>query len=102
MDALDTLICNFSFKGVPFEIFIQNLDTVYQTAYKHFFIEERLLKIGGRDFKERIKAERRAGTKTEPAFTRILKINGDPYSMLLKLQKTSNSELFELMRSLGH
>lgn len=93
VDELDTLICSFIFNEVPFELFIQDKEPVRQTAYLHFLIEERLLKLGGELFKEKIINERKAGLKTEPAFAKIIGIEGDAYLQLLELQKKSSEDL---------
>lgn len=96
VDGLDTLICNFVFNTIPFEVFVQDRNSVKQTAYRHYLIEERLLKLGGASFKEEILRERVLGIKTEPAFAKVLKLNGDAYSELLDLQLKTNIELGEL------
>lgn len=85
VDDLATLICQFEFQSVPFEVFVQNKPTVKQTAYRHFQIEERLLKKGGESFRNAVMKERLAGLKTEPAFAKVLGLQGDPYLELLKL-----------------
>ena len=88
-----SLICNFIFQGIPFEIFIQRLDSVKQTAYRHFLIEERLLKLGRNPLLEKISASRQRGLKTEPAFAEALGLVGDSYQILLDLQRKSEAEL---------
>ena len=93
IDELETLICNFVFDDVPFEVFIQDREPVRQKAYLHFLIEERLLKLGGQSFKNKVDEERRKGSKTEPAFASALGIKEDPYSRLLQLQKMSSKDL---------
>lgn len=87
VDELETLIANFSIDGVPFEVFAQNKESVKQTAYRHFLIEERLLKTHGPAFQQKVRAFRAQGLKTEPAFARALNLAGDPYLELLRLQK---------------
>jgi predicted metalloenzyme YecM len=91
VDGLDTLICNFTFQDVPFEIFAQARQPVRQNAYLHFLIEERLLNLGGAAFKKEIKRARLTGIKTEPAFAKILNIQDDPYKGLLELQKKDSA-----------
>jgi predicted metalloenzyme YecM len=93
VDHQPTLICNFIFDGIPFEVFAQNRPSVQQTAYLHLLIEERLLKIGGDSFKQKVKNARLSGVKTEPAFAEILMINTDPFKSLLDFQTKSFKEL---------
>jgi hypothetical protein len=48
-------------------------------------IESRILKEKGIDFKEKIIKLKSSGIKTEPAFAKLLGLNGNPYVELLKL-----------------
>lgn len=97
VDHKPTLICNFKFDGIPFEIFAQDRPSVQQTAYLHLLIEERLLKIGGETFKQKIKSARASGSKTESAFAELLGIKADPYKSLLELQTKSFKELEKII-----
>jgi hypothetical protein len=96
-----SLICNFNFQEIAFEIFVQRIDSVKQTAYRHFLIEERLLKLGQNLLSEKIKVYRKQGLKTEPAFTKALGLHGDAYQILLDLQRKSESELKLLLSGLN-
>lgn len=51
---IKNLVANFIYYGFIIEIFGQSLPTKKQNGYKHMIIEERLLKIGGDDFKREI------------------------------------------------
>ncbi len=95
---LEYLIARFNFHGVPFELFGQNIETVEQKAYKHFQVEERLLKLGGQKLRTQIISYRKQGLKTEPAFARALNLHEDPYLKLLELHNGSNSNLIELLQ----
>lgn len=88
-----SIIVTFSYKNINFEIFGQCTPSVRQKAYRHFLIEERLLKIGGDSFKEKVLSARKQGMKTEPAFAKVLNLKGDSYDLLLDLQKRSNQYL---------
>ncbi|MEK6554105.1 MAG: DUF4269 domain-containing protein, partial [Bdellovibrionota bacterium] len=90
---LESLTANFTFEGVPFEIFSQSKDTVKQQAYKHFLIEERLLKYKGPKLAERIRDLRQQGLKTEPAFAVALGLDDDPYKALLLLENLKPQDL---------
>lgn len=88
-----TVLSRFVLGGVKIELFAQKIPTVLQTAYKHFLIEERLLKYGREPFKKKILDLRNHGLKTEPAFGQALGLRTNPYYELLNLQKLSESEL---------
>src|SRR5690606_16205825 len=93
-----TLLTTFSYHDIGFEVFWQSTASVKQRGYLHFLIEERLLKIGGNSFVEKVKKARMNGLKTEPAFTKVLGLSGDPYEELLIILKKSNQELKALLR----
>lgn len=90
VDGLPTLICQFCWDQVPFEVFAQNRHPVEQKAYRHFLVEERLLKLGGDDFFQKILSARADGLKTELAFGKVLDLQNDPYEELLTLQQLPN------------
>ena len=48
-------------------------------------IEHKILAAHDNDFKTEIIKLKQAGLKTEPAFARLLGLDGDPYEALLKL-----------------
>lgn len=85
VDGLDSLVLNFVYEGVPFEIFAQDRHPIEQRAYRHFLVEEKLLKRGGAPLREKIMILRHQGIKTEPAFAKTLGLPGDPYEALLDL-----------------
>jgi len=90
----ETYIANFTWEKVPFEIFIQTIPSVEGTAYKHFLIEERLLKVKGPAFSDTIRTLRtNENLKTEPAFAKALRLEGDPYQALFGLSHLSELEL---------
>lgn len=91
-----TYLAVFSYKDMQFEIFAQKTASVKQEGYLHFLAEERLLKIGGKTFANKVIEARSQGLKTEPAFAKALGLSGDSYIELLSLQKKSNQELKRL------
>lgn len=88
-----TLVARFTYHGIPFELFAQKSDSIQQDAYRHFQAEEKLLKLGGESFRQKILQLRNAGLKTEPAFAKALNLSGDPCVELLQMQKMSEQEL---------
>ncbi len=88
-----TVLARFVIDEVKIELFAQKIPSVSQAAYKHFLVEERLLKYGKDSLKKKILSLRNHGLKTEPAFGQALGLRTNPYYELLNLQKLSESEL---------
>jgi len=82
----DAVKVNFITDGFEIEIFGQNTPTTQQNAYRHMFIEHKLLLAKGKKFRQDIIDLKKQGYKTEPAFAKLLKLEGDAYQELLKLQ----------------
>ncbi|WP_426326254.1 DUF4269 domain-containing protein [Pedobacter sp. R-06] len=82
----DTIKVNFITDGFEIEIFGQNTPTTQQNAYRHMLIEHKLLLAKGKKFRQDIIDLKKQGYKTEPAFAKLLKLEGDAYQELLKLQ----------------
>ncbi|MCM8568606.1 DUF4269 domain-containing protein [Gramella jeungdoensis] len=78
-----SVIANFSLGNFQVEIFGQNIPSKEQMAYRHMIVEHELVNKHGEDFRKKIIALKKQGIKTEPAFTRVLNIPGDPYTELL-------------------
>ena len=87
------LTASFEFKGVAFEIFGQKIHPTQQNAYRHFNLEERMLKLGGAGFREVLEKLRAKGYKTEPAFAKALNMIGNPYAAMLDYFGASDLEL---------
>jgi hypothetical protein len=83
--GLKRVVVNFTFRGWPVEIFAQSVPTVLQNGYRHMVIEHRILKLMGPAGYEAVRALKRNGWKTEPAFAELLRLEGDPYEALLAL-----------------
>lgn len=77
---------NFIIDGFKIEIFGQNTPTTQQNAYRHMLIEHKLLLEKGEKFRQEIIDLKQQGYKTEPAFAKLLGLEGDAYHELLKLQ----------------
>ncbi|HDR7795571.1 TPA: DUF4269 domain-containing protein [Bacillus luti] len=76
----------FEFEGFEFELFAQPKPVRNQNAYRHMIVEHMLLMKHPHIRKEVIQLKER-GLKTEPAFARVLNINGDPSEELILLGK---------------
>ncbi|NHA06124.1 DUF4269 domain-containing protein [Mucilaginibacter sp. HC2] len=83
IDQQETIMVNFSVDGWPVEVFGQDIPTRQQNAYKHMVVEHLLLEHYGEPFRQQVIELKKQGYKTEPAFARLLGLNGDPYLELL-------------------
>ncbi len=96
VEGMERIKVNFMIERWPIEIFGQNKPTDEQNGYLHMVIEDRMLKLFGLKFKEQIIKLKIEGLKTEPAFARLLQLDGDPYLKLLQINKWSDEELRDL------
>jgi hypothetical protein len=96
------LLTSFMYENFPIEIFAQNISTDQQNGYRHMVIEERLLTIFVESFKSQIITLKQEGWKTEPAFAKLLQLEGDPYLSLLNLLPLSNVEVKHRFTHLFH
>ncbi|MGL4365226.1 MAG: DUF4269 domain-containing protein [Cetobacterium sp.] len=53
-------------------------------------------------FQDKIVSLKRAGIKTEPAFAKLLELNGNPYEELLNFEFLSNREIVKKLKELGY
>lgn len=83
----ETVISRFFTGGFMIEIFGQNIPCLQQLAYRHMLAEYELLNKYGEPFRRQIIALKKQGYKTEPAFAKLLGLQGDPYQALLQLEK---------------
>ncbi len=81
---IQTTITTFDGAFYPIEIFGQHIASTKQNAFLHMLVEDQILTHKGKDFKEKIIALKKEGTKTEPAFAQLLGLKGDPYIELLE------------------
>lgn len=95
VDGVPRIKVNFHCEHWPIELFGQPVPTPQQNGYRHMMIEARLLSLYGEDFKQRIIHLKQNGLKTEPAFAKVLHLEGDPYIELLKLEGKTDAELLK-------
>lgn len=76
-------VCNFSIDKTPIEIYSEDKVTDQQLGYLHMIKEYEILKSKDQNFREKIIELKKSGVKTEPAFCKLLGINGNPYIELL-------------------
>ena len=82
----DAIKANFIIDGFEIEIFGQNTPSTQQNAYRHMLIEHKLLLEKGEGFRQEIIDLKQQGYKTEPAFAKLLGLEGNSYKELLKLE----------------
>lgn len=85
-DKEESVIAGFFTEGFMIEIFGQNIPCRQQPGYRHMLIEHELLNKYGEAFRQQIIALKKQGYKTEPAFAKLLGLQGDPYQALLQLE----------------
>ncbi|QCK15660.1 DUF4269 domain-containing protein [Mangrovivirga cuniculi] len=85
INDIESIVASFAYQDFPIEIFGQNIPTTRQNAYKHMIAEYMILKEKGDEFREQIIYLKSQGYKTEPAFARLLELDGDPYLSILQL-----------------
>ena len=86
---------SFFIHGWDIELFCQSLPIKEQWGVRHFLIEQRILELAPH-LRDPVVSLRHAGLKTEPAFARLLALEGDPYEAMLELEKLSDEELVAL------
>lgn len=84
IDNVETVIANFITGDFEIEIFGQNIPVENQNGYRHMIIEHEILKAKGEDFRLEIIKLKQNCYKTEPAFAKLLGLNGNPYLQLLE------------------
>lgn len=95
-DGYWIVVANFIYQGFEIEIYGALFPVASQNSYRHMQIEHRVLQLLGDDFKEEIIALKKDGIKTEPAFAKLLNIEGDSFQELLKLETATDSEILSM------
>ncbi|WP_044208516.1 DUF4269 domain-containing protein [Flammeovirga sp. OC4] len=85
-EGVGAVVCSFMIDAFEVEVFGQNKSTEQQNAFRHMMIEYQLLEKYGEDFRQKIIALKAGGLKTEPAFAKLLGLEGDPYQSLLEVK----------------
>lgn len=97
--GMPTAIVRFQLWAWPVELFCQPQPCALQHGVRHFNIEKRLLQMGP-ELRPMIRQLKQAGLKTEPAFARILGLEGDPYLALLDQEDWTDDALKALFTHL--
>lgn len=86
LNNYETILANFTLDNFKVEIFGQNRPTKEQESFRHMIIEYDILRARGENFRQEIIRLKKEGLKTEPAFGKLLGLEGNPYDELLKYQ----------------
>ena len=84
MKGVPTVIAGFRYRSFDFELLAQPVPVEEQDAYRHMLVEHHVLETRPQ-IREDIVRLKASGWKTEPAFARVLGLEGDPYDGLLDL-----------------
>jgi len=84
INNIETVLVNFWCDGFEVEVFGQNIPVKEQMGYLHMIAEYGILKHFGKDFRQQIIGLKKEGYKTEPAFAKLLNLEGNPYIALLE------------------
>ncbi len=85
-------VTRFARSGWQIELFCQPIPTIEQWGVRHFLIERQILALRP-DMRSPLRALKRAGYKTEPAFAHLLELHGDPYHAVLALENESTAAI---------
>lgn len=96
------VVINFFVDDMEIEVYASKVSSFETNGYRHMIIEERILSCCSLKFKEKIVALKKSGIKTEPAFAKLLKLNGNPYEELLNLEFLSDEEIVDKLKELGY
>ncbi|WP_291650959.1 DUF4269 domain-containing protein [Clostridium sp.] len=93
----EILTVNFLIHNFEIEVYAQNIKTTDQNGYRHMIIENRILSLCEELVRQKIIQLKKDGYKTEPAFAKLLNLQGNPYDELLKFEKLNDEEIRELL-----
>ncbi|MDO3411694.1 DUF4269 domain-containing protein [Saccharibacillus sp. CPCC 101409] len=99
VDGVERSVVRFWLSGLPIELFGQARPTAKQNGFRHMQVERRLLELDDPQAAAQIRALKRGGRKTEPAFAEFYGLKGDPYAELYRLSLMPDHELLELIRN---
>jgi hypothetical protein len=93
----EATVVQFFTEEFEIEIFGQGVPIAQQRAYIHLVQAARVIDIGGNTVRDRIRALKQSGLKTEPAVAQILGLPGDPYQAVVDLQDLSDEAIAKLL-----
>ncbi|GAB3291503.1 DUF4269 domain-containing protein [Parahaliea aestuarii] len=93
----DYAVGRFRWRDFMFEVFVAGTPVTEQLGYRHFKLMQRLSRIGGERFRQRVRALKLSGLKTEPALCALLGLPGDPYQAVLVVETWSDREILDMI-----
>lgn len=97
VNTVPTTIANFLIDDLPIEVFGQAVPVDHQAAVVHLEVEHRLLELAGESLRATVRALKREGLKTEPAFAQALGLAGDPYEQLYAMCAWTDDRLVDVL-----
>lgn len=94
----DIVLCRFEKGGFPVEIYASPEDPLSSRAFRHMVVEYRILRLAPPEFRDEVIKLKDGGVKTEPAFARLLGLDGDPYEAMILLEDYSDRGLLNLLK----
>lgn len=88
-----SLTVQFTYQDWDIELFAQPVPTLMQNGWRHMLVEHRILRLWGETARKAVMEYKLSGMKTEPAFGRLLGLEGDPYEELLRLNDWQDEQL---------
>lgn len=89
------VVAQFETEAFPVEIFGKERPVQDQMAWRHLTAMKRLLNVEPR-LRETVRAMKKEGVGTEPAFAKLLDLDGDPYEAMLSLETATKEELADV------
>ncbi len=92
-----TILVKFKTRLFHYEIFGQKIEPNLQEGFIHMKVEERILNLATKSFRDKVLELKRGGMKTEPAFSQLLGLHGDPYKRISELANATDTHLKQLI-----
>jgi hypothetical protein len=92
-------IVRFALPNLPVEIFARPEPVEAHESFRHHKAARRLLAVGGEPLRDRVRAFKTMGLKTEPAFALALGLEGDAGLAMLDLAEAPDFVLAALVAS---
>ena len=97
-----SILAKFIVEGLPVEVYGRTRPVETHESYIHWLAENRLLKLADDRLRDDVRAVKRTGLKTEPAFTQCLKLGGDPFIEMLTLASPGDETLKQIIQTAGY
>ena len=99
VNNMPTTIANFFIDDFAIEVFGQAVPVDHQAAVVHLEVENRLLELAHESLRSAVRALKREGLKTEPAFAQSLGLAGDAYEQLYAMCTWTDDRLVDVLEA---